>query len=123
MSGWLIAIGGAFVAGIAVMVSVAITTLGRIELTRVVSRRLRGLSAASKFLASQPRVLDAADALASIGALIVGFGMSAALVGLQPLVIAIVIFFLAVPVTLGVAYAFPRAIALRWPEPIAGRRL
>ena len=119
MSGWLIAVAGAFVAGIAVMVSVAITTLGRMELTRVVSRRLRGLSAASKFLASQPRVLDAADALASIGALIVGFGMSVALVGLQPLVIAIVIFFLAVPVTLGVAYALPRAIALRWPEPIA----
>lgn len=119
MKSWILVVAGGLICAAGVMVAVSVTSLGRLELARLVSRRLRGSTGTSRMLALQPRVLDGAGALASAGVLLVGIGLSASLSGLHPLVIVVAVFFLAVPVTLGLAYALPRAVGLRWPETIA----
>jgi CBS domain containing-hemolysin-like protein len=120
--GWSVVLLSAIVAAVSTTVAVSSAAVGRIELTRWISRRLRGAAMASTLYSAPGTVLRTATAAGSAGMLGAGFGLAVLLTPAVPLVprIALVLF-AAVPLAAILVFAIPRVLGQRWPEAIVRR--
>lgn len=115
---WLMVVVGAAVAGLGTAVGMGAAAMSRLELTRWVSQRLRSPGAAGTLLGASGRVLGTASAAATIGTVTAAVGIAAAANPLPPVLFGVAVVLFAVPAAAVITYAFPRAVASRWPEPI-----
>jgi CBS domain containing-hemolysin-like protein len=115
MSWWLV-IAGAAVASLGTAVGVGAAAMSRLELTRWVSQRLRSPGAAGTLLGASGRVLGTASAAATIGTVMAAVGLAGAANPLPPVYFGITVVLIAVPAVAVITYAFPRALASRWPD-------
>src|SRR3954447_14309135 len=98
----------------------ALITVSRAELTRAVSRRLRGAAASLAGLAQLDRDLTAASATSSLGVLLLGAAVPGLLAGSAPKsLVALVL--VAVPLVLFAAYLVPRWLTQPRAESVAAR--
>lgn len=118
MSGWALVIMGSLLAAFGTAAGVGAAGLSRLELTRWVSLRLRGAAVAGALLGRPGRILGTANLIATVGTLLVALGLAGVLRMTPPLLLSASVVLLAVPLYSAAAYALPRALALRWPEPI-----
>jgi CBS domain containing-hemolysin-like protein len=121
MIAWLVLALGVLLAASGTTVAVGAAAVSRVELTRWISRRLRGAAMASALLSSPGRVLRTANAVATIGVLASGLGMAVLLSGLSPVRAVTALIIVGVPVLAGIAYGIPRALGRRWCESIVRR--
>jgi CBS domain containing-hemolysin-like protein len=122
MMAWLLVGIGLGVGAIGTTVAVGAAAVSRVELTRWISRRLRGAAVASTLLARPGQLLRVATAVGALGILIAGFGVTAlvpsqvATVGAVALILILVL-----PAVSVVTYGVPRVIGHRWAEPVVRR--
>jgi CBS domain containing-hemolysin-like protein len=121
MMAWLVLAVGVLLAASGTTVAVGAAAVSRVELTRWISRRLRGAAMASALLSSPGRVLRTANAVATIGVLASGLGMAVLLSGLSPVRAVTALMIVGVPVLAGITYGIPRALGRRWCESIVRR--
>jgi CBS domain containing-hemolysin-like protein len=112
--GMLLATGGSTIA-------VGAAAVGRLELARWVTRRLKGASLAGAVEVTPARILGAANGLATVGMLLSGLGVMAVLTPLPPILAGVVVVCLVVPLAAMVMYAVPRAVGRHWAEEIVRR--
>ena len=110
--------GGLVLAAFGTTVAVGAAAVSRLELTRWISRRLRGAAVASTLLAKPGRLLRAATAVGAVGMLAAGLGLAALLPGSSLLTRAVIVLAGAVPLAAVATYAIPRAVGQKWSEPI-----
>ncbi len=91
--------------------SAALVSVGRIELTRAASRRLRGGPGSPSWLARIDQYLAAASATMSLGVIILGASFPVLFTGFRFLIVATLIILLAVPLVLFSGYLLPRWLA------------
>ena len=96
----------------------ALITVSRAELTRAVSRRLRGAAASLAGLAQIDRYLTAASATTSLGVLLLGAAVPGLLAGSAPKSLVVLV---AVPLVLFAAYLVPRWLTQPRAESVAAR--
>ena len=118
MTGWILSIGGAFVAAIGTTVAVAAAGVGRLELMRWISRHLRGAAVASTLADKPVRMLRVATAVGTIGLLTAGMGFAALLPDTTGVIGAALVLLAGVPLISVLAYGIPRTIGQRWCEPV-----
>jgi CBS domain containing-hemolysin-like protein len=117
---------------LAVMLGVALTTFGatagaalitvsRAELTRAVSRRLRGTSSSLAGLVQIDYYLTAASATTSLGVLLLGAAVPGLLAGSSAPRFVVGVALLAVPLVLFAAYLVPRWLTQPRAEGVAAR--
>ena len=121
MSGWLFFLGGLVLAAFGTSITVAAAAISRVELTRWISHRLRGAALANVLLANPGGLARAAAAVATIGMLVAGAGLAAAVPAVSLTAKAVIVLLGGIPIVAVVSYAIPRAIGQRWCEPIVGR--
>jgi putative hemolysin len=115
---WPLVIVGLALAMLGTTVGVAAAALSRLELTQWAAKRLRGAAAAGALLGTPGRVLGTANVLATTGVLCAGLGTAALLGELHPVVLALIVVFVSIPLLITGTYAVPRALARRWPQPV-----
>ncbi|MCZ6917319.1 MAG: hemolysin family protein [Gemmatimonadetes bacterium] len=121
MMPWLLVGIGLLVGAIGTTVAVGAAAVSRVELTRWISRRLRGAAVASTLLARPGQLLRVATAVGTVGILVTGFGVTA-LVPNMPRLGAIALILLAIlPAVSVITYGVPRVIGRRWCEPVVWR--
>lgn len=118
MSGWVLVLVGSLLAAFGTAAGVGAAGLSRLELTRWVSLRLRGAAVAGALLGTPGRILGTANLIATVGTLLVALGLAGVFRLLPPPLLSATVILLIVPVYSAVTYALPRALALRWPEPV-----
>ena len=116
MTPWPVVMLGLALAALGTTVGVGAAAMSRLEQTRWASRRLGGAAAAGTLLGTPGRVLGAANVLATVGVLFAGLGTAALLGDLHPLMLALIVVFVAIPLLITGTYAVPRALARRWPQ-------
>jgi CBS domain containing-hemolysin-like protein len=121
MTSWLVTSIGLLAAALGTTVAVSSASVSRLELARWISQRLRGAAIANALLSTPGRILGTATSIATGGFLLSAMGLSAVLATVPPLLRAIAVVLLAVPLLVIVAYAIPRAVGRRWPEPVIRR--
>jgi CBS domain containing-hemolysin-like protein len=122
MTAWIALAAGTATAALGTTVAISAAVVGRIELTRWISRRLRGAAVASTLYSTPGRLLRTATALATAGVLTVGFALAALMQGgFNPLGYAALVLLVAVPALAVVAFGVPRAMGKRWSEAIVRR--
>src|SRR3954467_4229133 len=99
----------------------ALITVSRAELTRAVSRRLRGASASLAGLAQIDKYLTAASATTSLGVLLLGAAVPGLLAGSSAPRSLVAFVLLAVPLVLFAAYLVPRWLTQPRAETVAER--
>ncbi|HEX2248917.1 MAG TPA: hemolysin family protein [Gemmatimonadales bacterium] len=99
----------------------ALITVSRAELTRAVSRKLRGASASLAGLAQIDRYLTAASATTSLGVLLLGASVPALLAGTSAPRVLVAFVLLAVPLVLFAAYLVPRWLTQPRAQGVADR--
>ncbi|MGH7656969.1 MAG: hemolysin family protein, partial [Gemmatimonadales bacterium] len=108
---------GLLVAGFGAMTSAALVMVGRHELTRAVSRRLRGGSeTVSGRLALLEQHLVAAAAATSFGVVVLGVVIPGMFTGLRVVWMLLLLVFVALPVILFSGYLVPRWLAMPFAE-------
>jgi magnesium and cobalt exporter, CNNM family len=107
-----------------VLVAAAGTTLvagagavSRLALARWVSQRQHGSAVAAALLSAPARIVGPAQGLVAGGMVLAGMGTAGLVAPLTPLSAGAVLI-VGVPALLAAAYALPRAIGHRWPEPL-----
>ncbi|MFQ5549816.1 MAG: CBS domain-containing protein, partial [Gemmatimonadales bacterium] len=120
MTGWILTGLGALAATLGVTVAVSVTTVNKRELARLVSQQLRGFRVASRILSTHGSTLEASSMLASLGVIVAGLGVAAALKELTVGLTSAAVLLIAVPAVVGLTYAVPRAVGRRWPDRFAG---
>lgn len=121
MTAWVVLLAGLGLAITGMTAAVAALTVRRIDLYRWVVQARPGAAAASALLGAPGRLPRAASGLVSAGVLLLGLGL-APLIARWPAAGAVaVVFGLAVPLTVILAYAIPGAVARHWPEAIVRR--
>ncbi len=118
MTGWLLVAIGTVLAAFGTTVGVGAAALSRLELTRWAAQRLRGAAAAGALLGTPGRVLGTANAIATLGILLASLGTVAALGQLHPLLLAVLVVLVVIPLGISGTYALPRALARRWPQQV-----
>lgn len=109
---------GVALAALGATASVAIVAASRLELTRWVSRRLRGAESAATLLSRPGDLASAANALVAVGVTLAGVATPWALSTWGPGITLGVEVVVGVPLLGLTAYFLPRAIGRRWPERI-----
>src|SRR6476661_10496444 len=99
----------------------ALITVSRAELTRAVSRRLRGAAASLAGLAQIDTYLTAASATTSLGVLLLGAAVPGLLAGASAPRFVVAVALLAVPLVLFAAYLVPRWLTQPRAESVADR--
>src|SRR3954471_10292597 len=99
----------------------ALITVSRAELTRAVSRRLRGASASLAGLAQIDKYLTAASATTSLGVLLLGASVPGLLAGTSAPKSLVALVLVAVPLVLFAAYLVPRWLTQPRAESVAAR--
>jgi CBS domain containing-hemolysin-like protein len=89
----------------------ALVSVGRLELTRAASRRLRGGPASPAWLARIDQYLAAASATMSLGVIVLGACFPAVFTGFRLFILALLIILVAVPFVLFSGYLMPRWLA------------
>ncbi|MEO8295665.1 MAG: hemolysin family protein [Gemmatimonadota bacterium] len=89
----------------------ALVSVGRLELTRAASRRIRGGPPSPAWLARIDQYLAAASATMSLGVIILGACFPAVFTGLRLFILALLIVLVAVPLVLFSGYLVPRWLA------------
>jgi magnesium and cobalt transporter len=102
--GFLLAVFGA-------AASAALVSVGRIELTRAASRRLRGGPPSPPWLGRIDQYLAAASATMSLGVIILGASFPVLFTGVRFLIVATLIILVAMPLVLFSGYLLPRWLA------------
>ncbi len=118
MTPWPLVVVGLVLAALGTTVGVGAAALSRLELTRWAAKRLGGAAAAGTLLGMPGRVLGTANVLATVGVLFAGLGTAGLLGTLHPLMLALTVLFVAIPLLVTGTYALPRALARRWPQPV-----
>jgi putative hemolysin len=118
VSGWVLVLVGSLLAAFGTAAGVGAAGLSRLELTRWVSLRLRGAGVAGALLGTPGRILGTANLIATGGTLLVALGLAGVFRMLPPPLLSATVILLIVPVYSALTYALPRALALRWPEPV-----
>jgi CBS domain containing-hemolysin-like protein len=117
---WLAVAAGLIVAAFGATAGAARITVSRAELTRAVSRRLRGATPSLAWLTQVDTYLTAASATTSLGVLVVGAALPGlAGSGAPRVVVALAI--LGVPLVLFAAYLVPRWLTQPRAETVADR--
>jgi putative hemolysin len=118
---WLAILLGVALTSFGAIAGAALITVSRAELTRAVSRRLRGGPASLAGLAQIDYYLTAASATTSLGVLLLGAAVPGLLAGSSapPFVVAVAL--LAVPLVLFAAYLVPRWLTQPRAESVADR--
>jgi len=117
---WLAILVGIAVAAFGATAGAALITVSRAELTRAVSRRLRGAAPSLAWLSQVDHYLTAASATTSLGVLLVGAALPAmAGSGAPRVVVALAV--LGVPLVLFGAYLVPRRLTQPRAETVADR--
>jgi CBS domain containing-hemolysin-like protein len=117
---WLTVVVGLLVAAFGATAGAALITVSRTELTRAVSRRLRGASPSLAWLAQVDYYLTAASATTSLGVLIVGAALPG-LAGSGAPRVVVLLAILGVPLILFGAYLVPRWLTQPRAESVADR--
>lgn len=114
----LLVLTGALLTATATTVAVSAAAVSRLELTRWISRRLRGAAVATTLYAAPGRVLRTATAVGAAAVLMTGLGLAATLpaIGMVPVLVLLAV--VAVPLLAVFGYGIPRAVGQRWPERI-----
>lgn len=115
---WVLLVGGGVLATLGTTAGVGAAAVSRMELTRWISQRLRGATAAGALLGAPGRIVAATNFASTVGTLFVALGLAAALDELPPPALGIAVVIVAVPVFGALTYALPRALARRWPQPV-----
>lgn len=118
---WLAFALGLAIAAFGATAGAALVAVGRTELTRAVSRRLRGASAAFTELSRVEYLLTAASATTALGVLLLGASLPALFAGGRFLVSAVVLALVAVPFVLATGYLVPRWLTEPRAEAVAER--
>jgi len=118
---WLAVVIGVLVAAFGATAGAALVTVSRAELTRAVSRRLRGAVPSLAWLAQVDYYLTAASATTSLGVLLIGAALPGLLVGAPAAPVVVMMTLLAVPLVLLGAYLVPRWLTLPRAESVAER--
>lgn len=108
---WIAFIVGLLLAVFGAAASAALVSVGRLELTRAASRRLRGGPASPPWLARIDQYLAAASATMTLGVIILGACFPAVFTGFRLFVMAVLIILVAVPLVLFSGYLVPRWLA------------
>ena len=99
----------------------ALVTVSRAELTRAISRRLRGSAASLVWLRQVEAFLTAASATSSLGVLLLGAAVPAVLAAWGLWRAAVVLALVAVPLVLVAGYVVPRSLTLPRADAVARR--
>jgi CBS domain containing-hemolysin-like protein len=118
---WLVFALGFAIAAFGATAGTALVTVSRAELTRAVSRRLRGGDASLSGLAKVDGYLTAASVTTSLGVLLLGASLPAVFAGSGLIRSAVVLALLAVPFVLFSGYFVPRWLTQRRAEAVAER--
>jgi CBS domain containing-hemolysin-like protein len=118
---WLAVILGIALTAFGATAGAALITVSRAELTRAVSRRLRGATASLAGLAQIDYYLTAASATTSLGVLLLGASIPGLLAGSSAPRIIVAAALLAVPLVLFAAYLVPRWLTQPRAETVADR--
>ena len=108
---WLVFGIGFLLAVFGAAASAALVSVGRIELTRAASRRLRGGPPSPVWLTRIDQYLAAASATMSLGVIILGASFPVLFSGLRFFILATLIILVAVPLVLFSGYLLPRWLA------------
>lgn len=108
---WLVFGIGFLLAVFGAAASAALVSVGRIELTRAASRRLRGGPPPPPWLARIDQYLAAASATMSLGVIILGASFPVLFSGVRFFIVATLIILVAVPLVLFSGYLLPRWLA------------
>ncbi len=118
---WLAIFLGAVLTVFGATAGAALITVSRAELTRAVTRRLRGGKASLAGLAQIDNYLTAASATTSLGVLLLGASVPGLLAGSSAPRSLVAFVLLAVPLVLFAAYLVPRWLTQPRAEGVAGR--
>jgi CBS domain containing-hemolysin-like protein len=118
---WLAVILGIVLTAFGATAGAALITVSRAELSRAVSRRLRGAAASLAGLAQIDYYLTAASATTSLGVLLLGASIPGLLAGSSAPRIVVAAALLAVPLVLFAAYLVPRWLTQPRAETVADR--
>ena len=114
---WLLLLFGLALASLGSAGAAALVTTARTSLAEAISRRLRGAQESLDWLAVTECQVVAATAATSLGVALFGAAIPGVVVDATPLEIVLLVFFVAVPVTLLGAYLLPRWLtATRTPD-------
>jgi CBS domain containing-hemolysin-like protein len=120
---WIVFVLGLLLAGFGATAGAALMTVSRRELTRVVSRRLRGAGPSLGWLAQADQYLTCASATTSLGVLLVGASLPA-IVGASALLRSTVLLaIITVMFALVIGYLIPRWLTRPRAESVAARVL
>ena len=108
---WLVFGIGFLLAVFGAAASAALVSVGRIELTRAASRRLRGGPPSPAWLGRIDQYLAAASATMSLGVIILGASFPVLFSGVRFLIVATLIILVAMPLVLFSGYLLPRWLA------------
>jgi CBS domain containing-hemolysin-like protein len=99
----------------------ALVTTARVALAEAISRRLRGTRESLEWLATTERQVVAATAATSLGVALFGAAIPGLLSDAAPWELGLVVFFVAVPVTLLGGYLLPRWLTVTRAEYVVDR--
>jgi CBS domain containing-hemolysin-like protein len=118
---WLVILVGLGVAAFGATAGAALITVSRTELTRAVSRRLRGATPSLAWLSRVDSYLTAASATTSLGVLLVGAALPGLVTGSGAPRAVVVLAVIGVPLVLFAAYLVPRWLTHPRAETVAAR--
>ena len=118
---WLAIAVGLAVAAFGATAGAALITVSRAELTRAVSRRLRGATPSLAWLSRVDNYLTAASATTSLGVLLVGAALPGLFTGSGAPRVVVVLAVIGVPLVLFAAYLVPRWLTQPRAETVADR--
>lgn len=118
---WLLLLGGLLVASVGSAGAAALVTTARVALADAISRRLRGAQESLDWLAVAERQVVAATAATSLGVALFGAAIPGLMNEGTPIEIGLLIFVVAVPVTLLVGYLLPRWLTVTRAEAVVGQ--
>ena len=118
---WLVIAIGLGVAAFGATAGAALITVSRAELTRAVSRRLRGATPSLAWLSRVDNYLTAASATTSLGVLLVGAALPGLFTGSGAPRVVVVLAVIGVPLVLFAAYLVPRWLTQPRAETVADR--
>ena len=118
---WLLLLCGLALASLGSAGAAALVTTARVALADAISRRLRGTEESLDWLAVVERQVVAATAGTSLGVALFGAAIPGLIDDATPLGIGVLVFFVAVPVTLLVGYLLPRWLTVTRAEGVVGQ--
>lgn len=115
---WLVFLTGLALAAFGAVAATALVSVSRIELTRAVSRQLRGGPGSLEWLAETESQLAVAAATTSLGVVLLGAAVPSVFSGDPLLYLTVFVVLVAVPLVLFSGYLVPRWVTRFYAEPV-----